>query len=185
MTEHDEDMKRWDRIERILQTAIDQESAGTETGLRHFKSANVILCVLGGIAGEADWSELVRLLMIDALYTRLEIMMRGRGRGARRRGERAPATPLAAAVAVIGGLPSSAMFVADAPQFAIMIKIPRRAGLPDPAVKLGQQFTSRIRGRSLACEQNRYLRLDPAQSPVKAVESDCAVHRFRRTGGGA
>ena len=79
MAEHDEDMKRWDRIERILQTAIDQESAGTETGLRHFKSANVILRALGGIAGEADWSELVRLLMVDALYTRLEIMMRAAG----------------------------------------------------------------------------------------------------------
>ena len=45
----------------------------------HFKSANVILRALGGIAGEADWSELVRLLMVDALYTRLEIMMRAAG----------------------------------------------------------------------------------------------------------
>jgi hypothetical protein len=74
-----DDMERLGRIDQILSAAIEQESTAEEPSTRRFKSIDVVSRALATIRGEADINDLCNLLVIDALYFRLEIMMRARG----------------------------------------------------------------------------------------------------------
>ena len=80
MTKQDDDMERLGRIDRLLGAAIDEESKPIAGGgRRHLKSADAISRALATIRHERDLDDLRNLLVIDALYGRLEMMMQARG----------------------------------------------------------------------------------------------------------